>query len=212
MASSYKTLVLALVLSLSLAFTSAHPDQVTCENLKENECAFAVSSESKRCVLEKTEEGGYKCETSDVSVEKISNHIETYACLGACGLERKTVGISSDVFMESSSVAKICSPGCSNNCPNIVDLYTNLASGEGTNLSDLCEQSANPHRKAAEISSSGAAFGPASSDGDAEGNPHRKMVEIEEILSPEVASGPDAGLEMQTLEIKAETPSPSPSA
>ncbi|KAJ1690284.1 hypothetical protein LUZ63_014439 [Rhynchospora breviuscula] len=202
-------MVVALVLSLSLAFSSAHPNQVICEHLKENECAFAVSSASRRCVLEKTEQDGYQCKTSDVSVDKISNHIETYACLGACGLERKTVGISSDAFLESSSLEKICSPGCSNNCPNIVDLFTNLASGEGTSLSDLCEQSANPHRKAAEISSSEAALGPASSDGDAEGKPHRKM---EEVLSPDAAPGPNAGLEMHTLEIQVEAPSPSPSA
>ncbi|KAJ4730748.1 PAR1 protein [Rhynchospora pubera] len=209
MAFSYKTMVLALVLSLSLAFSSAHPGQVICEHLKENECAFAVSSASRRCVLEKTEQDVYQCKTSDVSVDKISNHIETYACLGACGLERKTVGISSDAFLESSSMEKICSPGCSEHCPNIIDLYTNLASGEGASLSDLCKQSPNPHRKAAEVTSSGAALGPASSDGDAKGKPHRKM---EEVLSPEAAPGPNAALEMHTLELHVEAPSPSPSA
>jgi PAR1 protein len=73
----------------------------------------------------------YQCKTSDVMVENFANHIETEACVGACGLERKTVGISSDSLMESRFIQKLCSPGCSNNCPNIVNLYTNLAAGEG---------------------------------------------------------------------------------
>lgn len=108
-----------------------------CEDLHINRCAFAVSSTSKRCVLESMPQSGgklvpaYQCKTSDVVVENISDHIETEACIRACGLERKTVGISSDSLMEPRFTQKLCSPLCSKNCPNIVDLYSNLASGEG---------------------------------------------------------------------------------
>ncbi|KAJ4730747.1 PAR1 protein [Rhynchospora pubera] len=170
MALSNQIMVLALVLSLSLALPSALAG-VTCEDLHINRCAFAVSSESKRCVLESMpgKPTEYQCKTSDVVVENISNHIETEACVGACGLERKTIGISSDSLMETRVAQKICSPGCSNNCPNIVDLYSNLASGEGASLSDLCMKiNANPRRAMMTILSSGAAPGPVSGKVEAE--------------------------------------------
>ncbi|XP_078178375.1 uncharacterized protein LOC144572606 [Carex rostrata] len=166
---SNKIMALALViLSLSMALPSTLA-QVTCEKLDEEECAFAVSSASKRCILESTPQSrAYQCKTSDVVVEKISNHIEMMSCLGACGLERRTVGISSDALMDPNFTQKLCSEACSEHCPNIIDLYSNLASGEGTTLSTLCEkQRTNPRRAMEELSSSGAAPGPASG-GEAE--------------------------------------------
>ncbi|KAK6155697.1 hypothetical protein DH2020_009945 [Rehmannia glutinosa] len=51
---------------------------------------------------------------------------------------------------------KLCSKECYGNCPNIVDLYFNLAAGEGVYLPKLCEaQGANVRREMTEIKSSG---------------------------------------------------------
>ena len=73
----------------------------------------------------------YQCRTSEVFVEKMADYIETDACVKACGVDRNSVGISSDSLLEPQFTAKLCSPACYQNCPNIVDLYFNLAAGEG---------------------------------------------------------------------------------
>ncbi|KAF3432982.1 hypothetical protein FNV43_RR24084 [Rhamnella rubrinervis] len=132
----------------------------TCENLDQDTCAFAVSSSGKRCVLEKhVKRSGqevYSCRTSDIEADKLSNWIETEQCIKACGLDRKTFGISSDSLLESSFTQKLCSPQCYNNCPNIVDLHFNLAAGEGVFLPKLCEaQGSNIRRQMSELHSSG---------------------------------------------------------
>lgn len=110
-------------------------ETTTCENLDQDTCAFAVSSSGKRCVLEKqVKRSGqevYSCRTSDIEADKLSDWIETEQCIKACGLDRKTFGISSDSLLDSSFTQKLCSPQCYNNCPNIVDLHFNLAAGEG---------------------------------------------------------------------------------
>ncbi|KNA12094.1 hypothetical protein SOVF_129080 [Spinacia oleracea] len=127
-------------------------------------CVMAIASSGKRCVLEKYKNdiGGemeYQCRTSEVVVERMSEYIETDECIKACGIDRKTVGISSDNLLEPHFTAKLCSPSCYNNCPNVVDLYFNLAQGEGVNLSDLCQRG-KPRRAMVELMSSGAAPGP----------------------------------------------------
>lgn len=73
----------------------------------------------------------YQCRTSEVVVEKMADYIETDACVKACGVDRNSVGISSDALLEPQFTGKLCSPACYQNCPNIVDLYFNLAAGEG---------------------------------------------------------------------------------
>ncbi|KAF5762610.1 hypothetical protein HanRHA438_Chr15g0682951 [Helianthus annuus] len=143
--------------------------EIVCENLPTEVCSFSIASSGKRCLLENYEEDGkttgYQCTTSEVMVERMSEYIETDACVKACGVDRNSVGISSDTLLESQSVSKICSTPCYNNCPNIVDLYYNLAAAEGVFLPDLCEkQRSNPHRAMIELLSSGAAAGPATSE------------------------------------------------
>ncbi|XP_043715582.1 uncharacterized protein LOC122663976 [Telopea speciosissima] len=98
--------------------------------------------------------------------------METDQCIEACGLDRISLGISSDSLLDSLFTQKLCSPLCYDNCPNIVDLYFNLAAGEGNPpipdlyfnlaatqgvfLPQLCEaQGANARRKMSEIRSSG---------------------------------------------------------
>lgn len=94
-------------------------------------------------------------------MERMAEYIETDRCVEACGVDRKSVGISSDSLLEPQFTAKLCSQDCYQNCPNIVDLYFNLAAGEGVFLPDLCEkQRYNPHRIMVELTSSGAAPGP----------------------------------------------------
>ncbi|KAG4984184.1 hypothetical protein AAZX31_10G222400 [Glycine max] len=133
---------------------------IECETLSHDTCSFAVSSAGKRCVLEKrvkrTGEEAYTCRTSEIEADKLKDHIETEQCIKACGLDRKSLGISSDSLLESTFTQKLCSPHCYQCCPNVVDLYFNLAAGEGVFLPKLCEaQGVNARRGMAELKSSG---------------------------------------------------------
>ncbi|XP_010255408.1 PREDICTED: uncharacterized protein LOC104596085 [Nelumbo nucifera] len=133
------TLLLALLLPFPLAFGG-----ITCENLPNEYCAFSVSSAGFRCVLEKYEAGadGVKlgCKSSDVLVENTASWVEIDDCIESCGLKRKSVGISSDSLLEPNFLHKLCSPKCFQFCPNIVDLYFNLAAAEGVYLPKLCQK------------------------------------------------------------------------
>ena len=112
---------------------------IECENLNKDSCAFAVSSSGKRCVLEKSVRRGgeeaYVCSASEIKADKLKDWVETDECVEACGLDRKALGISSDSLLESHFTHKLCSTKCYDGCPNVVDLYFNLAAGEGTILS-----------------------------------------------------------------------------
>ncbi|KAL8232551.1 hypothetical protein R6Q57_002329 [Mikania cordata] len=151
----------------STLFLQGSLGEIVCEDLPTEVCSFSIASSGKRCLLEnsyESENGGRQCTTSQVMVERMSEHIETDECVKACGVDRSSVGISSDTLLEPQSVSKICSEPCYLNCPNIVDLYFNLAVGEGVVLPDLCEkQRRNPHRAMIELMSSGAAAGPVAS-------------------------------------------------
>ncbi|KAL2509903.1 PAR1 protein [Forsythia ovata] len=143
--------------------------EVICETLPTNLCSFAIASSGKRCVLEnyKNDQGKleYTCKTSEVVVERMAGCIESDQCVNACGVDRSFVGISSDAFLAPQFTARLCSPACYQNCPNIVDLYFNLAAGEGVYLPALCEkQKANPRRAMLGLLSSGAAPGPVAVD------------------------------------------------
>ncbi|PIA54502.1 hypothetical protein AQUCO_00900803v1 [Aquilegia coerulea] len=159
---------LALFLSLSI-FLHGALGEIVCENLPKNLCAFSIASSGKRCLLEnyssKDGKVEYQCKTSEVVVEKMADWMESDECVKSCGVDRNAVGFSSDSLLEPQSTDKICAPACYQNCPNIVDLYFNLAAGEGVFLPDLCEaQRTNPHRAMIELMSSGIASGPASSE------------------------------------------------
>lgn len=107
-----------------------------CEDLATNVCGFAISTSGKRCLLEnssgKDGKVEYQCKTSEVVVANMREHIETEECVDACGVDRNTVGISSDALLDSQFTSKLCSLDCYHHCPNIIDLYFNLAAGEGT--------------------------------------------------------------------------------
>ncbi|KAL5567994.1 hypothetical protein UlMin_024569 [Ulmus minor] len=163
--ASKLSLMLALALALALCVQGTLGG-VTCEELDQDTCAFAVSSLGKRCVLEKhikrSGEEAYTCRASDIEADKLKDVIETDHCVKACGVDRKTLGISSDSLLESRFTQKFCSPNCYDACPNIVDLYFNLAAGEGVFLPKLCEaQGANARRGMAELKSSGFVAAPA---------------------------------------------------
>ncbi|WJX43072.1 hypothetical protein P8452_30225 [Trifolium repens] len=159
---------LSLILLLSSCLIHASLAEMVCEDLPKEVCTFSVASSGKRCLLE-TEKGvngeiEYQCRTSEVMVERMAEYIETDQCVEACGVDRSSVGISSDAFFEPQFTGKLCSPACYKKCPNIVDLFFNLAAGEGVYLPDLCEEHKNnPRRAMVELVSSGAAFGPISS-------------------------------------------------
>ncbi|KAK8576747.1 hypothetical protein V6N13_015180 [Hibiscus sabdariffa] len=134
---------------------------------------FMKHRRGKRCLVEtavgKDGKVEHQCRTSEVVVERMAEYIETDECVGACGADRNSIGISSDALLDSQFTAKLCSPACYQKCPNIVDLYFNLAAGEGVFLPDLCNaQRSNPRRSMVElIASSGAAPGPVSSQATA---------------------------------------------
>nr|AFK48062.1 unknown [Lotus japonicus] len=158
---------LPLVLLLSSLFIHASFAEMVCEDLPKEVCAFSVASSGKRCLLEteKGADGGveYQCRTSEVVVERMAEYIETDQCVESCGVDRSSVGISSDAFFEPQFTGKLCSPACYQKCPNIVDLYFNLAAGEGVFLPELYEKHrSNPHRAMVELVSFGAAPGPVS--------------------------------------------------
>ncbi|KAK6152496.1 hypothetical protein DH2020_015131 [Rehmannia glutinosa] len=144
-------------------FLKATLAEVTCEKLPESLCSFAIASSGKRCVLEnsKNENGdvNYTCKTSEVVVERFAGYIETDNCVAACGVDRRSVGISSDALVSPDFAKSLCSPACYQNCPNIVDLYLNLAAGEGLFLPDLCRKlkSSPKHVMFGLLSSSGGA-------------------------------------------------------
>ncbi|XP_058729153.1 uncharacterized protein LOC131601372 isoform X2 [Vicia villosa] len=158
---------LSLVLLLSSLFIHACFGEMICEDLPKEVCTFSIASSGKRCLLE-TEKGvngetKYQCRTSEVVVERMSEYIETDQCVESCGVDRSSVGISSDAFFEPQFTGKLCSPSCYEKCPNVVDLFFNLAAGEGVFLPELCEKhKSNPRRAMVELVSSGAAFGPVS--------------------------------------------------
>ncbi|CAL4893022.1 unnamed protein product [Urochloa decumbens] len=154
------------VFSMSLLLSSALGARVVCEQLAAGQCAFAVSSASRRCVLENTHCAGrptaYECRTSGVAVEdaRLAGTVESDRCVRACGVDRATVGISSDSLLDPRVAGAVCSPACLQGCPNIVDLYANLAAGEGVAFSELCEiHRGNPRRAMAQLQSSGEAHG-----------------------------------------------------
>ncbi|XP_010262709.1 PREDICTED: uncharacterized protein LOC104601167 [Nelumbo nucifera] len=161
------TILLPLFFSLSVSLHGVL-GEIICENLPKDLCAFSIASSGQRCLLETYLTDGtteYQCRTSDVIVERMTEWIESDECVRACGVDRNSVGISSDALLEPQFTAKLCSPACYQNCPNIVDLYFNLAAGEGAFLPDLCmAQRTNPHRAMIELLSNGAAAGPIASE------------------------------------------------
>ncbi|XP_019160109.1 PREDICTED: uncharacterized protein LOC109156729 [Ipomoea nil] len=156
----------------SLLFIQTAMGDLVCEQLPVGICSFSIASSGKRCLLETYASGDgameLQCKTSEIVVVgtnmHMREHIETDECISACGVDRKSVGISSDSLLDHRFTAKLCLPQCYHNCPNIVDLYYNLASEEGVLLPDLCKAvRSSAGRATSRFLSSGAAFGPAAS-------------------------------------------------
>lgn len=134
---------LLMIILMAIAAQRVQSAFLTCEELPTEVCAFSVSSTGNRCVLEKALKMDgtlqFQCQSSAVMAEELVEWIESEECINACGLERMAVGMSTDCLLESESSRKLCSSKCRNNCPNIVDLYVNLAAGEGISLPSMCE-------------------------------------------------------------------------
>ncbi|CAN1150659.1 hypothetical protein LINPERPRIM_LOCUS18080 [Linum perenne] len=117
---------------------------LVCEELPVDKCAYSISESGKRCVLENyiSRNGmvNYQCKTSEVVVDNMKDMIESEECIKACGVDRNTVGISSDYLLTRKFVSQLCSRPCFQSCPNIVDLYSNLALAEGMDLYGMCSR------------------------------------------------------------------------
>ncbi|KAJ6904994.1 hypothetical protein NC652_022896 [Populus alba x Populus x berolinensis] len=133
-------------LALSLLLNGALGELV-CEQLPVDLCSYSIATSGKRCLLENyaTKEGGvkYLCKTSEVVVDKLKKWIHIKFSKNGCGLNINTVDISSDSLLRPQFLTKLCSKSCSQACPNIVDIYSNLAIAEGVYLPNLC---ASPRR------------------------------------------------------------------
>lgn len=109
---------------------------IVCEQLPTELHLFSIASNGRRCILENyvsptDRKLEYECKTSQVAVDIMHEWIETDDCINAYGVDRESVGISSDALLQPHFTAKLCSSARYLNCPNIVDLYFNLALGEG---------------------------------------------------------------------------------
>ncbi|PKI66483.1 hypothetical protein CRG98_013139 [Punica granatum] len=162
-------LVFSLLLQGALVFTMRGSvlGDIACEQLPTQMCSFSIASSGKRCLLEyyMTQGGSmeYQCKTSPVVADIMHEWIETDDCIRACGVDRNSIGISSDSLLQPHFTMKLCSSECYDYCPNIVDLYFNLATAEGVYLPSMCEaQRTNMHRAMMEIQSSGHTSGPVS--------------------------------------------------
>uniref|UniRef100_A0A7N0RHH9 PAR1 protein n=1 Tax=Kalanchoe fedtschenkoi TaxID=63787 RepID=A0A7N0RHH9_KALFE len=150
---------------------------IVCHNLPNDKCAFAIDSNEKRCLLETAyittaEFAEYQCRTFEVYVRNSAGYVETDGCVKACGIERQSIGISSDSLLEPSFISKLCSSACYKNCPNIVDLYFNLASGEGGFLPEICaSHRASYHHALVEVRSSRAVASDQVFDGASSSSP-----------------------------------------
>ncbi|KAG8663001.1 hypothetical protein MANES_01G166300v8 [Manihot esculenta] len=131
-------MALIIFLAMSLLLHGALGELV-CEQLPVELCSYSIASSGKRCLLENfaTKDGKvkYQCKTSEVVVDVMQEWIESDECVSSCGLDRNTVGISSDGLLQPQFLAKLCSDDCYQGCPNIVDLYLNLALAEGISFS-----------------------------------------------------------------------------
>ncbi|KAH0664905.1 hypothetical protein KY285_026111 [Solanum tuberosum] len=161
--------LIAIFLGFSLLVHGAlGSGEIVCEDLSIGMCAYSVASSGKRCSMESYESiegrrGYHQCKTSEVLVSNIgiTNLIESDECISACGADRNSLGISSDSLLESSFTSKLCSQQCYQKCPNIVDLYYNLALGEGVYLPAFCKgRNLNGRREMSQIQSSGVACAP----------------------------------------------------
>ncbi|OAE24158.1 hypothetical protein AXG93_2752s1730 [Marchantia polymorpha subsp. ruderalis] len=128
-----------------------------CELLPKEECAFAIGQRGFRCLLE-TSIGLdgliiHHCQTSDIEWTtdaddlrrelrsiRSGGHIESDECLEACGLDRLTVGISTDGLQTGAFKEKICSEDCRHNCPQVISLYNIIYAEEGEELGQVCEE------------------------------------------------------------------------
>ncbi|KAG2690571.1 hypothetical protein I3760_09G193300 [Carya illinoinensis] len=62
-------------------------------------------------------EEAYTCRTSEIDADKLNDLIVTEQCIKACGLDWKTLGISSDSILESRFTEKLGSPQCYEKLP-----------------------------------------------------------------------------------------------
>ncbi|KAJ6315044.1 hypothetical protein OIU78_018514 [Salix suchowensis] len=148
-------MAMIIFLAFSLLFHGALGELI-CEQLPVDLCSYSIATSGQRCLLENFKEIDgtvkYQCKTSEIFVDTFNGWIESDECVSSCGLHRETVGVSSDNLLEPQFLARLCSDECYQACPNIVDLYSNMALGEGTYLPALC---ANPCRAKQQARSNG---------------------------------------------------------
>ncbi|GAA0159047.1 hypothetical protein LIER_15925 [Lithospermum erythrorhizon] len=136
-------MAIAIFLAFFLFIGQGAVGQLVCEELPVGMCSYSIDSSRYRCVLETFELADettiLQCKKSQVLVTIMKEHIESDHCIRACGLDRFSVGISTDSLADHESVKSLCSFDCYQNCPNIIDLFVNLALAEGSPLNARCK-------------------------------------------------------------------------
>ncbi|CAL1402176.1 unnamed protein product [Linum trigynum] len=122
MVAALLKMITLFALSSLLILNGAIGDLI-CEELPVELCAYSISDTGKRCVLE------------NYLARKGMRHASTTAALTETV---SAIASSSDYLLSPNFVAKLCSQPCFSYCPNILDLYSNLAQAEGMNLHDIC--------------------------------------------------------------------------
>lgn len=144
------SIVLLLLVSLRQVTLGQGASVLRCHMLPAEECAFAVDSSGKRCVLTENSDDAVSivrsCETSEISVGDDSpiEYIETEQCVRACGVHKMTIGFARSTNLPTDQfMSKLCSWECKHNCPNLVDLYNNVSivvgkEGKFNSYTELC--------------------------------------------------------------------------
>lgn len=136
-----RSAILALLVVLVVVPFASAKFHLECTMLPVEECAFAVSYDGYRCVLERQLSNDmHVCQKSNIKVGEDApvEYIETDSCVKACGVSRMTIGFSTDEVYSNRFISKMCSWECREACLNLVDLYSNIIAGEGVTLAEFC--------------------------------------------------------------------------
>jgi hypothetical protein len=75
-------------------------------------------------------------QTSDFKAFESKGYVESDKCINACGVNRMTVGISTDEFFLPGFAETLCSLECQMECINIVDLFSSIVASAAEGMQE----------------------------------------------------------------------------